>query len=77
MLRTLLLAACLAVSACAPSQPPQFAASLVAAADPSRRVPTLLVGDASAGTRRFQVVGPRNWEDVNREIAPTPEGAKP
>lgn len=72
MLRVVILAICVAASACAPTRPPP-PTYLLAVGDPRRRAPALRVGDATAGTRDFRPVGPRDWIDVNRDIAPPPK----
>ena len=62
---TLLPAALLMVSACVPTPP----SHLVAAADPHARVRQPAYATVTAGVRNFAVTGPRDWRELNREVA--------
>ncbi len=67
----LLAAALLAVSACVPNAAPYH---LVAPADPSIRVRGPAYSTVMAGTKRFEVTGPGDWRELNRQAAPGTEG---
>ena len=75
MLRLALAAAALPmVGACVPAAPPYH---LVAPADPDVRVRPPAYATVTAGVRDFQVTGPRDWRELNREVAPgAGEGAE-
>ena len=67
------LALCLAMSACAPSSP--SANYLTKAADPTVRVRSPVVADATAGTRAYAPAEAGDWEKINRAVTPK-EGQK-
>jgi hypothetical protein len=70
MFRFLSLAGALVLGACSPPPTPPAPSHIVAPADPGRRVAPLRVGNTTGGTRDFRVVGPRDWKEINRDIAP-------
>ena len=67
-------AALLTLSACVASPPPYH---VVAPADPYVRVRPPAYAAVTAGVRNFEVTGPRDWRELNREVAPgAGEGAE-
>lgn len=63
------LAAALALSACVPIAPPAY---LAAPADPAIRVRDPVYAPVTAGVKSYEVTGPRDWIEQNREVAPPP-----
>ena len=74
MHRILLLAAGLPIlGACVPTTPYH----VVAPADPYIRVRGPAYSTVTAGVKNYQVTGPRDWRELNREVAPgAGEGAE-
>ena len=73
MLRFALLALALPTGGCV-ATPPYH---LVAPADPYVRVRPPAYAAVTAGVRNFEVTGPRDWRELNREVAPgAGEGAE-
>lgn len=67
MHRLLILAAALPfLGACVPTIPYH----VVAPADPRIPVRGVAYSTVTAGARNFQVTGPRDWRELNREVAP-------
>ena len=67
MHRLLIIAAALPVlGACVPTAPYQ----VLAPADPAVGVRRPAYSTVTAGTRNFQVTGPKDWRELNREVAP-------
>ena len=72
MHRALIFAAALSLlGACVPAAPPYY---LVAPADPNIRVRAPAYSTVTAGTKRFEVTGPGDWRELNRQAAPGAEG---
>ena len=62
------------LGACVPTTPPY---SLVAPADPYVPVRGPAYSNVTAGVKNYEVTGPRDWRDLNREVAPgAGEGAE-
>ena len=74
MHRLLILAAALPLlGACVPTVPYH----VVSPADPSVGVRRPAYSTVTAGARNFQVTGPKDWRQLNREVAPgAGEGAE-
>ena len=74
MLRLVFLAAALPfLGACVPTVPYH----VVAPADPSIRVRGPSYSTVTAGVKNYQVTGPKDWRELNREVAPgAGEGAE-
>jgi hypothetical protein len=74
MHRLLILSAVLPIlGACVPTVPYH----VVSPADPSVGVRRPAYSTVTAGTRNFQVTGPKDWRELNREVAPgAGEGAE-
>ena len=74
MHRLLILAAVLPIlGACVPTVPYH----VVAPADPSIRVRGPAYSTVTAGVKNYQVTGPKDWRELNREVAPgAGEGAE-
>jgi hypothetical protein len=71
MVRVVFIAAAASmVGACMPAAAP----SLTAAADPTIDIRQLRYSTVTAGVRDYRPVGPRDWRELNREVAP--EGAR-
>jgi hypothetical protein len=64
----ILMGLALAIGACVPATPHY----LVAASDPSvpARGPRYVT--VTAGVKEYRPVGPRDWRELNREVAPQP-----
>ena len=67
MHKLLIVAAVLFLTACVPAAPPYY---LVAPADPNVRVRGAAYSTVTAGTKNFQVTGPKDWREMNRQVAP-------
>lgn len=61
--------AAIGLAGCMPVAP----AYLAAPADPAQSVRPLSISSASAGSRRFAIVEPKAWDELNRNV--TPKGA--
>ena len=74
MLRVIFLAAAFPVlGACVPTVPYH----VVAPADPSIRGPRPAYSTVTAGVKTFEVTGPKDWRELNREVTPgAGEGAE-
>jgi hypothetical protein len=68
MLRSAFLAAAvLSLGACVPTTPSYH---LVAPADPYAGVRGPAYATVTAGVKNFDVTGPKDWRELNREVAP-------
>lgn len=68
MVRFAFIAAILPIlGACVATAPPYY---LVAPADPYVPVRGPRYSTVTAGVKSFQVTGPRDWRELNREVAP-------
>lgn len=69
----ILSAALLTLGACVPTVPYH----MVSPADPSAGVRRPAYSTVTAGAKNFQVTGPKDWRQLNREVAPgAGEGAE-
>ena len=59
-------AAALALSACVTNTSPTY----VAAADPTKQLQDPGYTSVTAGVKDFQVTGPKDWIEQNREVGP-------
>ncbi|WP_419953321.1 hypothetical protein [Methylobacterium sp.] len=63
------LAAVLPLAACVPAGGPE---RLVMPADPTVAVRSPRYSSVTAGVKRFDVVDPKDWRELNRRVAPKP-----
>jgi hypothetical protein len=61
-----LFVAAIGLAGCAPAAP----AYLAAPSDPTQAVRPLSSVPVSAGSRRFTIVEPKGWDELNRNVAP-------
>ena len=62
-----LFGAGLGLAACVPTTPPDY---LMAPADPALRVQDPAYAPVTAGVKNFEVTGPKDWIEQNRQVAP-------
>ena len=62
-----LVGAGLGLAACVPTTPPDY---LMAPADPALRVRDPAYAPVTAGVKNYEVTGPKDWIEQNRQVAP-------
>jgi len=65
--RLAVLSTALPLAACVPTDPPRW---LVQAADPAIRVRAPRYSAVTAGVQRYDVVDPKDWRELNRQVTP-------
>ena len=62
-----LVGAGLGLAACVPTTPPDY---LMAPADPALRVRDPAYAPVTAGVKNYEVTGPKDWIEQNRQVGP-------